>query len=142
MSIIEIIFIGSIWCIGVYKITEEGMLLAFVRKALKPLPKLLMMPLIDCLTCMASIHGTLIYWSGVNYDHSVVYLLLHWVIVVIAISGLNNILSYFAFQESDPDYTQELIGIKNAIRNHTDNIEAGIKNLTAQIKKLKPKDED
>lgn len=63
ITLIEI-FIISLFCNGLYKVTESGYLLDFVDKwAKKVMPDWLYTPFLGCPYCMASLWGSVIYWA-------------------------------------------------------------------------------
>lgn len=59
-----IIFVGVtvLWSCGLYLVTEKGMVGYPIRKfAVMRFPEWIHNPIIVCITCMASFHGTLIF---------------------------------------------------------------------------------
>lgn len=53
----------TLWCCGIFKITEEGQVLGFITEWAKTLNgwrRYLLKPVILCITCMASFHGIII----------------------------------------------------------------------------------
>ena len=63
MDIIIHSLVISAWCLGFRTVTDEGMVLHFLReKAQIWNDKPIMKPLILCVTCTASIHGLVIHY--------------------------------------------------------------------------------
>lgn len=61
MTILIHSLIITLWCCGLFIITEEGQILYFLnRLAKKVKPSWLMKPVILCITCMSSVHGMFI----------------------------------------------------------------------------------
>lgn len=84
MILIELLLIG-LWCSGIRIATETGKILESVDEwASEKLPTFIYYPLIGCVYCMASIHGTAIhfYMGGSIHDWPVV------IICAIAGNGL------------------------------------------------------
>lgn len=57
---IKTVLITTAWCVSIYNFSEKGDIFYWFRLAAKAAPKFLHKPLIDCINCMASIHGALI----------------------------------------------------------------------------------
>lgn len=57
------ILIISLFCAGLAKSTEQGMILEGLYKWLHfRLPEWLFLPILGCVYCMASVWGTVLYW--------------------------------------------------------------------------------
>jgi|TARA_R100000093_G_C1945099_1_gene74000 uncharacterized membrane protein YeiH len=84
---LEIVIVISAFCLGLRKITDTEMIGYVLRDlALNRLPILIAKPLILCCACMASIWGTIIYWSF--YANSI----WEWIFCIIAASFINSVL--------------------------------------------------
>ncbi len=56
------LLITSFWCIGVYKIFEEGMIFGWLARAInKNIPPLFTKPVYNCCVCMGSLHGLIAF---------------------------------------------------------------------------------
>lgn len=119
MQIIELIFITSLFCFGFNYVTsyipefdyisgqnpkevtptKEKELLWFIRfYGNKYLPIYIQKPLYSCPMCMASIWGSVFYWGSVLNTEQVInsLILIKWLAVVVAISGLNRVIKGIA----------------------------------------------
>lgn len=104
--IINMIII-SLFCAGLYRAAEPGMLLsrfhAWAETNIKP--KWMYSPVIGCVYCMASIWGTIVYFSlelgvwGSDIDEST---LIMWPITCCACVYLNG-LFYFTLKKIEAD---------------------------------------
>lgn len=80
--------LGILWIFGIYTLFEKGMILGRLGDwGAKLMPKWATKPLYDCPSCMASFHGTII-WFGTNGD------LWRWPIFCIVLCGCNRLLSH------------------------------------------------
>lgn len=86
IEILIALFISSIYCIGIWIITDEGMIFYNLKLlADDSLPRWLYKPLFGCVVCYGSIHGgTMFYLLTGNY------ILL--IPAMVCISGLNYII--------------------------------------------------
>lgn len=111
----SLLVLASLWCFGVYiacqydkeevhQVTRDGgwdkafiiknkMLLWWFGYACESLPWWLSKPLCKCVTCMASIHGTLIFFLYFPLEYSLSELLLIWPLFVGALAGLNQLIA-------------------------------------------------
>jgi hypothetical protein len=93
---LALIFINSLFIIGLYEATESGRILAGIHDFLENyLPDLIYKPLLGCVYCMASVWGSalfLVYYYPIYTQN---YFLLGWLLVHIGgVSGLN----YFLYE--------------------------------------------
>jgi|TARA_R110000868_G_scaffold17137_6_gene75673 hypothetical protein len=82
----KIIFLISLFCLGLRSITDDDKIGYPLRKLAKKLPKNLGKPILLCCTCMSSVWGTIIYWYF--FGNSIP----EWILVTISASFLNSIL--------------------------------------------------
>lgn len=97
MIILTKIFIISMFCVGLKKMTEEDMILHGVERWLDKRIKsdLAYKPLIGCVYCYASLWGSLIYWILSIYGYREMFyfqLLCLWPVVCICCVFLNGVL--------------------------------------------------
>ncbi len=100
LQLVLLLFFNALFIIGLYAITQEGMIFHFLRKPfIKPaaseleeeeyhLP-FLFKPFIGCPTCMASVHSTYFYWFFQEWSIQNLYV---YPFYVIALAGLNALL--------------------------------------------------
>lgn len=96
--IIADLVIGVGWIWGFACLFEGGYLLYPVGEWLRDhLPKWACDPLFDCQMCMASVHGTLIFFTFIN-SH-----LVWWPVYCVCLCGLNYIIhsTHVALQKKD-----------------------------------------
>lgn len=92
--LLQIILLTSIWCIGIKIVTQDGMLLAVVRKEAEKrfeLGSVIYDPLVLCEWCMPSIHSVFGYGFAVAIgvvDHFSWRLILMYPLVVMGASLL------------------------------------------------------
>lgn len=99
-GIIEVL-IASAWCFGFWKAFDSGMILHPVDRWARgyakgtmenigyvkgKMPAWLYKPLMGCVICMASIHGSLFYWLVIGLDWQVI-------LFIVCLSGSNFLLS-------------------------------------------------
>lgn len=83
------IFLTSLWCVGLWKAFDGGMIFSKVDLYLSnKLPNVIYKPLIGCIPCMASIHGAASYFIFVGVDLMVIPF-------VVCVCGMNVILTHF-----------------------------------------------
>lgn len=65
MSIIIHTLTISLWCCGIFAITDEGQVLYFINEwaqRFQGWKRMALKPVILCVTCMASVHGLALSW--------------------------------------------------------------------------------
>lgn len=97
MIFITKIFIISAFCVGLKKMTEEGMLLHGVKNWLDNRIKsdFIFMPVIGCHYCYASIWGSFVYWLISLYGYHEVMidqLFVMWPVICICCVFTNGVL--------------------------------------------------
>ena len=95
-----LVFIVSLFCLGIRAITDDGMIGHPVRWFFQNNFPKAGKPLVLCSTCMSSVWGTVIYWSYhfVLYDTITLASLGCWLGVVFSASFINSI--SWAYYES------------------------------------------
>ena len=79
--------IASLVCVGAFCAFQEGMILHFISKWLLRNAHInICLPVYGCLTCMASVWGTIIWVIVFGFDPSLFYILF-----IFALAGLNTI---------------------------------------------------
>lgn len=79
----------SLFCLGLRTITDEGKILHFLRKsAIKYFPTYIHKPLLTCAPCMASVWGTIIYFTLIYENINDIP---EYILVTIAASYVNFI---------------------------------------------------
>lgn len=73
---------------GIHICFWDGMILWRLKKYLCCLPYFIQKPLFDCLICMASVWGTVLYFGYWYNDFS-----FQWIVFILALAGLNTIAS-------------------------------------------------
>jgi hypothetical protein len=86
MKYIEITMVISLFCLGLRAVTDKGKIGYPLRLLGEKIPLNLGKPLITCCTCMASVWGTIIYWSFYHNSYK------EWILVTISASFFNSIL--------------------------------------------------
>lgn len=80
--ILAVLLLNSLFCVGLYNATQEGFILAPIRKA--KLPEWVARPLYDCIYCMASI------WSiPFALDYGLEWT--QWIFYIPILSAVNGI---------------------------------------------------
>src|SRR3990167_11085516 len=83
LTILATVFV----CIGIHETTREGMIFQKPANFLNDfIPDFWMKPICDCLTCMASLWGSIAYWIG-PIDHEIWYI--YWPVFILVVAGLN-----------------------------------------------------
>ncbi len=82
----------GLWCSALRIATESGMILERVCDYAERLPKWLFKPLIGCVFCMASIHGTVLYFTYFNIG------LIYWPLFCICGIAVNGFV-YFLIEK-------------------------------------------
>jgi hypothetical protein len=93
--LISIIFSISGFCLGWRIITEDGMILGFLRRFfIEHVHPVIAKPFILCITCTSSVWGTIIFWIFFAYsDYSVdIFTIFEWIFCCIVCSFINTIL--------------------------------------------------
>lgn len=102
-GILILLVLNSLYIIGLFAISQQGMIFHFLRKAfitsspddLEETYRLpyVFKPLIGCPTCMASVHSTYFFWGVMPWnEHSLIIYPLY----AIALAGLNALIhKYF-----------------------------------------------
>jgi hypothetical protein len=92
--ILKVITSISGFCLGWRLITDRGMILEFIREfSLRDyIPQWVAKPFVLCITCLASVHGTWIFWllytkSGRPIE---LFTIFEWVFCCIVCSFLNT----------------------------------------------------
>lgn len=94
MSTLIEVFIISAFCCGLHQAAQPGMILEKLMELGSKLPTWIFYPLIGCPYCMASLWGSIVYWSlELSYnDHVIWQDFLRWPIVCVACVFLNGYL--------------------------------------------------
>lgn len=97
-DLIVLLLFNSFFIMGVYAITQEGMIFGFIRKAFIKSGEddleeeyhvpWLYKPLIGCPTCMASIHSFYFYWLFNEWTLEKLWI---YPLYAIALAGLNSL---------------------------------------------------
>lgn len=116
LAFFAVLIIGSLWCFGIYfacqykKTVEhkvypdkngwekvdtisEKSLLWWFGYFCEALPWYLGNPLCKCVTCMASIHGSLVFLLFYPNELTLIELIPSWIIYVGALAGLNQLIA-------------------------------------------------
>lgn len=81
------LFVASLMCVGIWNLFHKGMILGWLGDIWeRRLPEAINKPLWSCPPCLASVHGTWI-WFYLGGDAMM------WVPFCLALSGLNKLLS-------------------------------------------------
>lgn len=83
----------SLFCLGLHAVTDDGMLLDFVRKPFKNSPWYITKPLFACPPCMASFWGTSYFIGYALTVQFFVGLIPLWILFVFCVAGLNAVLA-------------------------------------------------
>ena len=89
----SLIFVVSLFCLGIRAITDEGMIGYPIRKYFQENLPNLGKPVVLCSTCMSSVWGTLIFW-GHNVQTSSclsVQSVAMWVGIVFSAAFINSL---------------------------------------------------
>jgi len=93
IELLLLLFLGVAWTWGVKCLFSDNMLLESIAvQARMKLPGYVTKPLFDCPPCMASIHGTLIYFALYGGN---IWL---WGLYCVMLCGLNYILKLNLFE--------------------------------------------
>lgn len=57
----HVLLLMMFWCIGFYTVTREDMIFGFYERWLNRLPEKLSFPMGNCIFCMASLHGGVVF---------------------------------------------------------------------------------
>jgi hypothetical protein len=83
----------SAFCLGWRMITSEGMILGWLREwCIEHMYHFIAKPFILCITCMASIWGTVIFWcfDACLNIHVDVFTLLEWILCCVVCAFINT----------------------------------------------------
>lgn len=84
---IQLLLVNCLFCCGIYQATQPEYLLGNIGDFIRANTKWwVCAPLIDCLTCMASVHSIWFYLPVFGFD-------LNWLLYVGALAGLNTLAS-------------------------------------------------
>lgn len=86
-EMLEKAVIVSLITLTIYGVFMDGMVFSCFRKLLLKLPKTIHKPVFDCPFCMTPYWGSTVYFGLIGGDVK------EWVIVILAASGLNFIIS-------------------------------------------------
>lgn len=103
LDLICLLILNSLMITGIYNVVDfeydkEGnpankQFLWFIPYYTQWLPELIKTPLYDCIKCMASVHGTYIFWGWAYFTGNMtpVFILIY-IFYTFALSGLNTII--------------------------------------------------
>ena len=94
------LLITAFTIVGFHICIKKGQILYWYTKYIllyERLPEWLFKPLGGCVTCMASIFGTISFWLKIIHEHQIVnsYTLISWVVFCFSLAILNSIIYYF-----------------------------------------------
>lgn len=90
------VLLVAAWCWGVNNAFAEGEIFGKIGDyARNKLPKWVVKPTIGCPKCMPSVQGTIWYFMCINEG------LLHWILFIVCVSGLNTVIINFINEEEN-----------------------------------------
>jgi len=101
MNVLELIICISLFCLGIREITDDiGGRIGYPLKEFlltKEIPEWILKPVILCVTCMASVWGTIAYFTFIGLDQGCECFLqistyFVWIITCFSVSFLNTLL--------------------------------------------------
>ncbi len=109
-TILQLIFLSTFWCIGVYMNSDQGDIFYFLRRLAVKAPQWIFKPLIGCVNCMASLHTAVVmlFYNALTGFPAAPWwnFILLWVIVAVITSGLTGLIysvfmTYVAQKENE-----------------------------------------
>lgn len=93
-ELLQLTVVLALWCWGVYNAFREGQIFEKAGNWLRNhMPEFWLKPIIGCMVCMPSIHGTVFYLAFGGRDPLV------WIVHIVAASGLNFIIKEHLYED-------------------------------------------
>lgn len=95
-ELLQLIVIVAAWSWGVYNAFKDGQIFGSVGNWLRArVPEYWLKPIIGCMVCLPSIHGTALYvlFNDWQWDF------LSWIVTIVCASGMNFVLKEMIYED-------------------------------------------